>query len=175
MKILFFWFGLFHDDGIKWKHFSRYWPFVRGIHRSPVNFPHKGQGRGSLMFSLICALNKQLSKQSWGWWFETPSRLLWRHCNVLDVIWCSATPWGVLIVYSKVCSRADSRFAPSQWETALFCNDVSHRLDTSLESVLCSTCAVSCSMWCPVHIYCIQYDIVMTRSIFSKIFKIDTP
>ena len=26
-------------------------------------------------------LNKQLSKQSWGWWFETPSRLLWRHCN----------------------------------------------------------------------------------------------
>ena len=26
-------------------------------------------------------LNKQLSKQSWGWWFETPSRPLWRHCN----------------------------------------------------------------------------------------------
>ena len=25
--------------------------------------------------------NKQLSKQSWGWWFETPSRQLWRHCN----------------------------------------------------------------------------------------------
>ena len=25
--------------------------------------------------------NKQLSKQSWGWWFETPSRPLWRHCN----------------------------------------------------------------------------------------------
>ena len=43
-----------HDDGIKWKHFPRYWPFVRGIHRSPVNFPHKGQSRGALMFSLIC-------------------------------------------------------------------------------------------------------------------------
>ena len=27
-------------------------------------------------------LNKRLSKQSWGWWFETPSRLFWRHCNV---------------------------------------------------------------------------------------------
>ena len=25
--------------------------------------------------------NKRLSKQSWGWWFETPSRRLWRHCN----------------------------------------------------------------------------------------------
>ena len=45
----------FHDDVIKWKHFPRYWPFVRGIPRSPVNSPHKGQWRGALMFSLICA------------------------------------------------------------------------------------------------------------------------
>ena len=43
-----------HDDVIKWKHFPRYWPFVRGIHRSTVNSPHKGQWRGALMFSLIC-------------------------------------------------------------------------------------------------------------------------
>ena len=26
-------------------------------------------------------LNKRLSKQSWGWWVETPSPSLWRHCN----------------------------------------------------------------------------------------------
>ena len=26
-------------------------------------------------------LNKRLSKQWWGWLFETPSRSLWRHCN----------------------------------------------------------------------------------------------
>ena len=44
----------FNDDVIEWKHFPRYWPFVQGIHRSPVNFPHKGQWRGALMFSLIC-------------------------------------------------------------------------------------------------------------------------
>ena len=44
----------FHDDVIKWKHFPRHWPFVREIHRSPVNSPHKGQWRGALMFSLIC-------------------------------------------------------------------------------------------------------------------------
>ena len=43
-----------HDDVIKWKHFLRCWPFVREIHRSPVNSPHKGQWRGALMFSLIC-------------------------------------------------------------------------------------------------------------------------
>ena len=43
-----------HDDVIKWKHFPRHWPFGRGIHRFPVNSPHKGQWREALMFSLIC-------------------------------------------------------------------------------------------------------------------------
>ena len=47
-------FIAFHDNVIKWKHFPRNWPFVRGIHRGPVNSPHKGQWRGALMFSLIC-------------------------------------------------------------------------------------------------------------------------
>ena len=57
------WHGCWHRSGnttkrdhvIKWKLFPRYWPFVRGIHRSPVNSPHKGQWREALMFSLICA------------------------------------------------------------------------------------------------------------------------
>ena len=43
------------DDVIRWNHFLRYWPSVRGIHRSPVNSPHKGQWSGALMLSLICA------------------------------------------------------------------------------------------------------------------------
>ena len=76
-----------HDNVIQWKHFPRYCPLVRGIHRSPVNSPHKGRWRGALMFSLIPALNKRLSKHSWGWWFETPSRLLWRHCNAKGHPW----------------------------------------------------------------------------------------
>ena len=46
------------NDVIKCRHFPRYWPFVRGIHRSPVNYPHIGQWRGALMFSLICAWKK---------------------------------------------------------------------------------------------------------------------
>ena len=52
----------FHDDVIKWKHYPRNWPFVRGIHRSPVNSPHKGQWRGALMFSLICVWIKDWVK-----------------------------------------------------------------------------------------------------------------
>ena len=42
-----------HDDVIKWKHFPRNWPFVRGIHRPPMICPHNSQWRGALMFSLI--------------------------------------------------------------------------------------------------------------------------
>ena len=72
---------------IKWKHFPHYWPFVRGIHRSPVNSPHKGQWGGALMFFYL-RLNKWLSKQLWGWWFETPSCSLWRHCNVIALHHC---------------------------------------------------------------------------------------
>ena len=62
--------SILHDDVITWKHFPRYWPFVRGIHRPPVNSPNKGQWRGALMFSLT--------------WFETPSNPLWRHCNEIS-------------------------------------------------------------------------------------------
>ena len=43
-----------HDDVNKWEHFPRHWPFVRGIHQSPVDSPHKDQWRGALKFTLIC-------------------------------------------------------------------------------------------------------------------------
>ena len=68
-----------HDDVIKWKHFPRYWPFVRGIHRSPVNSPHKGQWRGALLFSLICAWIN-------GWVNNGEADDLRRHCAHCDVI-----------------------------------------------------------------------------------------
>ena len=39
-------------------------------------------------FDVFCdlSLNKRLSKQSWGWWFETLSRPFWRHRNVLNTL-----------------------------------------------------------------------------------------
>ena len=49
------WLKEIQDDVIKWKHFPRFWPFVRGIHRSPVDSSHKGQWRRVLIFSLISA------------------------------------------------------------------------------------------------------------------------
>ena len=78
-----------HDDVIKWKHFPRYWPLVRGIHRSPVNSPHKGQWRGALMFTLICArLN--------GWVNNREAGDLRRHRAHYDVIGMDAdmSPMG---------------------------------------------------------------------------------
>ena len=66
-----------HDDVIRWKHFPRYWSFVRGIHRSPVNSHHKGQWRGAVMFSLICVWTN-----GWANHRDTVDlrRSLWRHC-----------------------------------------------------------------------------------------------
>ena len=91
-----------HNDVIKWKHFPRYWPFVRGIHRSPVNSPHKGQWRGALMFSLICVwINRWVNNREAGdlrrylaHYYVTvmASRKLWAwisnysHLNLWDII-----------------------------------------------------------------------------------------
>ena len=48
-------------------------------------------------------LNKRLSKQSWGWWFEALSRPLWRHRNVhhdLRLIWMSPNRVVCTVLYS---------------------------------------------------------------------------
>ena len=71
-----------HDDVIEWKHFPRYWPFVRGIRRS-----QRPVARGFDVFFNLC-LYKPLNKQSRRWWFETPSRSLWRHCNEREIECC---------------------------------------------------------------------------------------
>ena len=92
-----------HDDAIKWKHLPRHWPFVRGIHRSPVNSPHKGQWRGALMFSQICAWIS-------GWVNNREAGDLRRHRAHYDVIVMQqiiTLPTGACItslsVYSNAC------------------------------------------------------------------------
>ena len=44
-------------------------------------FPAERTVTGSFDIFFDMHLNKWLNKQSWGWWFETPSQPLWRHCN----------------------------------------------------------------------------------------------
>ena len=79
----------YHDDVIKWKHFPRYRPFVRGIHRSPVNSPHKGQWRGTLTFPLICAwINRWVNNS------ETGDQRRHRALYDVTVIMVRWGPWG---------------------------------------------------------------------------------
>ena len=81
----------------------------------PGEFPAQRPVTRSFDVFFDLRLNKRLSKQSWGWWFETLSRPLWRHCNDValvvityrytckltkpwQVIWRSATGWYVTFI-----------------------------------------------------------------------------
>ena len=87
-----------HYDVIKLNHFPRYWPFVRGIHRSPVNSLHKGQWPGALMFSLICA---------WiGWVNNGEADNLRRHRAHYDF---------TVMLRSRRCNSSSSKFASTAW------------------------------------------------------------
>ena len=71
-----------------WRHQGESFSALLGLcaGKSPVTrkFPsQRPMTRSFEVFFDLC-LNKRLSKQSWGWWFETPSCSLWRHCNVVQ-------------------------------------------------------------------------------------------
>ena len=58
--------------------------------KSPVPGEFPAQRPVTRSFDVFFDLrrNKRLSKQSWGWWFETLSHPLWRHCNASFFLWC---------------------------------------------------------------------------------------
>ena len=69
-----------HDDVIKWKHFRVTGPLCGEFTRHrwiPLT-----KASGAELWCFLSSINKRLSKQSWGWWFERPSFSLWRHCKV---------------------------------------------------------------------------------------------
>ena len=93
-----------HDNRIKWKHFPRYWPFVRGIHQSPVNFPHKGQWCGALIFPLIYVWTNSWVNNRDGGDFRrrhahydvtVMNTVEWRHMDVM--------PYPIFVIISSLC------------------------------------------------------------------------
>ena len=80
-----------------WRHemetFSALLAIYAGNSPVPSEFPAQRPVTRSLHVFFDLCRNKRLSKQSQGWWFETPSRPLWRHRNVLGssmgVLWYS--------------------------------------------------------------------------------------
>ena len=69
---------LLHDNVIKWKHFPSPLCGEFTCHRG---IPLTKASDAELWCFFDLRLNKRLSKQSRRWWFETPSRSLWRHSN----------------------------------------------------------------------------------------------
>ena len=167
-ELVFKWYHIylvsyFHHDVIKWKHFPRCWPFVRGIHRSPVNSPHKGQWRGVWMFSLICVWIK-------GWVNNRKAGDLRRYRAHYDIIvmlivehidpvtftgtvllapylynlgQCSILKWPLLDL-RKICSDMNrmvgdenSSSTDGHQETCLISNEIFHRFLEALHLTNC--------------------------------------
>ena len=91
------------------------------INRSTVNSPHKGQWCGALMFFYLRP-NKRLSSQSWGWWFDTPSRSLCRHRNVSTVCtvgpgaWCPMSSTATSVIKSFMYMKLKIKLIYSYWK-----------------------------------------------------------
>ena len=83
-------------DGPWWRHqmetFSALLALCAG--NSPVSgeFPAQRPVTRSFDVFFDLHLNKRLSKKWWGWWFETPVRPLWRHCNAAVLWWRCSVP-----------------------------------------------------------------------------------
>ena len=72
-----------------WRHqketFSALLAFCAGNSLVTGEFPAQGPVTRSFDVFFDLSLNKWLTKQSWGWWLETPSHPLWQHCNVCHI------------------------------------------------------------------------------------------
>ena len=68
-----------------WRHqmetFSALLAICAGYSSVSGEFPAQRPVTRSFDVFFDLRLHKRLSKQSWGWWFETLSRPLWRRCN----------------------------------------------------------------------------------------------
>ena len=69
-------------------------------------------------------LNTRLSKQSWGWWFETPPHSLWRHCYG----WCSYRKLTLRCFYMSVMASQITDNSTVYWNVLFRLNSKKHKL-----------------------------------------------
>ena len=95
----------------RWRHQMETFSALLALYagNSPVNGEFPTQRPVTRRFDVFLDLcgNKRLSKQSWGWWFETPSSSLWRHCNEIGMahLWhvnCCIWLWILYVSRSYV-------------------------------------------------------------------------
>ena len=101
----------------------------------PGEFPAQRPVTRSFDVFFDLRLNKQLSKQSWGWWLETLLRPLWRQCNACEkccsvdykfVIYDEIQIWTCCIIY-KI-------------ETNLHCKVKCHKMRIHVSISVCQFC-----------------------------------
>ena len=99
-----------------WRHqmetFSALLAICAGNSPVPGEFPAQRPVARSFDVFFDLRLNKRLSKQSWGWWFEMLSCPLWRHCNVMTMTHKSSTAMvltGPSLVQIMACRLADAK------------------------------------------------------------------
>ena len=80
-----------------------------GEFTGPGEFPTQRPVTRSFDVFFDLRLNKRLSKQPWGWWLQTQSWSLWRHCNELQI-------------YNAVITLAHSKFIRFWWQSVDFHN-----------------------------------------------------
>ena len=108
-----------------------------GEFTGPSEFPTQRPVTRSFDVFFDLRLNKRLSKQPRGWWFETQSWSLWRHCNVANQNWVYTKHFIWYIKkgssYSRPCFRREICLS-LQWRHNE-CDDVSNhrRLQCLLE------------------------------------------
>ena len=124
------------------------------VGNSPVTGEFPAQRPVTRSFDVFFDLrpNKRFSKQSWGWWFETPSRPLWRTCYVLHCHWQDV---GLFVPTSVWLS--DMHTTSSDAACCHLCNDSSHEY----RLLLCNSAAtlMPCALMCNIS----NHEMVLTH------------
>ena len=105
-----------HDDVIKWKHFPRYWPFGRGIHRW-IPITKARQWHGALIFSMICAWTND-------WVNNRDAGDLRSHRAHYDVIVMLRVSWN----FENSCNRIGPGLRDEVWNLVGWCTVPRSRL-----------------------------------------------
>ena len=102
-----------------WRHqletFSALLAICAGNSPIPGEFPAQRPVMRSFDAFFDLRPNKRLSKQSWGWWFETPSRPLWRHRNAKSHPVSLKALWHDVLILPIHCLHVTWRNHHSSW------------------------------------------------------------
>ena len=94
--------NLLREDSTAIDLYSLLWLFQQSMMTSSNEFPTQRPVTRSFGGFSDLRLNERLSKQSWGWWFETPWSSFWRHCNAWIVFPLGEVPMAKWLVTAAV-------------------------------------------------------------------------